>query len=288
MKRRTDPLTVLLGVLGILVFAFLFLPIVVILVYSFNNGTLLAAWRGFGFDAYSAAAGNSVIRGAVLTSLTAAAGSALLATVLGTLGGIALARSSLAQSKSVKFWAIGLTVLLGLTMVTPEIVDAVSLLPWFVSLGTDLGITPLNNGLLRLVIAHSVVSIAIVTFIVRARMQGVDQSLEEAAEDLYASRWHAFWQVTFPIAAPGILAGALMSFTISLDNTIVSSFVQVPGTTPWPVYIFSSLKVGLKPEVAAVSAVMFLLTLLALAVVAIVLRRTGGSTKEIAATMTGG
>ncbi len=288
MKRRTDPLTVLLGVLGILVFAFLFLPIVVILVYSFNNGTLLAAWRGFGFDAYSAAAGNSVIRGAVLTSLTAAAGSALLATVLGTLGGIALARSSLAQSKSVKFWAIGLTVLLGLTMVTPEIVDAVSLLPWFVSLGTDLGITPLNNGLVRLVIAHSVVSIAIVTFIVRARMQGVDQSLEEAAEDLYASRWHAFWQVTFPIAAPGILAGALMSFTISLDNTIVSSFVQVPGTTPWPVYIFSSLKVGLKPEVAAVSAVMFLLTLLALAVVAIVLRRTGGSTKEIAATMTGG
>lgn len=288
MKRRTDPLTVLLGVLGILVFAFLFLPIVVILVYSFNNGTLLAAWRGFGFDAYSAAAGNSVIRGAVLTSLTAAAGSALLATVLGTLGGIALARSSLAQSKSVKFWAIGLTVLLGLTMVTPEIVDAVSLLPWFVSLGTDLGITPLNNGLVRLVIAHSVVSIAIVTFIVRARMQGVDQSLEEAAEDLYASRWHAFWQVTFPIAAPGIIAGALMSFTISLDNTIVSSFVQVPGTTPWPVYIFSSLKVGLKPEVAAVSAVMFLLTLLALAFVAIVLRRTGGSTKEIAATMTGG
>ena len=268
MKRRTDPLTVLLGVLGILVFAFLFLPIVVILVYSFNNGTLLAAWRGFGFDAYSAAAGNSVIRGAVLTALTAAAGSALLATVLGTLGGIALARSSLAQSKSVKFWAIGLTVLLGLTMVTPEIVDAVSLLPWFVSLGTDLGITPLNNGLVRLVIAHSVVSIAIVTFIVRARMQGVDQSLEEAAEDLYASRWHAFWQVTFPIAAPGILAGALMSFTISLDNTIVSSFVQVPGTTPWPVYIFSSLKVGLKPEVAAVSAVMFLLTLLALAFVA--------------------
>lgn len=288
MKRRTDPLTILLGSLGLLVFVFLFLPIVVILIYSFNTGTLLAAWRGFGSDAYSAAAGNSVIRGAVMTSLTAAAGSALLATVLGTLGGIALARASLAQAKSVKFWAIGLTILLGLTMVTPEIVDAVSLLPWFVSLGTDLGITPLNNGLLRLVIAHSVVSIAIVTFIVRARMQGVDQSLEEAAEDLYASKWHAFWQVTFPIASPGILAGALMSFTISLDNTIVSSFVQVPGSTPWPVYIFSSLKVGLKPEVAAVSAVMFLLTLLALAFVAIVLRRTGGSSKEIAATMTGG
>lgn len=288
MKRRPDPLTILLGSLGLLVFVFLFLPIVVILIYSFNTGTLLAAWRGFGFDAYSAAAGNSVIRGAVMTSLTAAAGSALLATVLGTLGGIALARASLAQAKSVKFWAIGLTILLGLTMVTPEIVDAVSLLPWFVSLGTDLGITPLNNGLLRLVIAHSVVSIAIVTFIVRARMQGVDQSLEEAAEDLYASKWHAFWQVTFPIASPGILAGALMSFTISLDNTIVSSFVQVPGSTPWPVYIFSSLKVGLKPEVAAVSAVMFLLTLLALAFVAIVLRRTGGSSKEIAATMTGG
>ncbi|WP_394941412.1 ABC transporter permease [Psychromicrobium sp. YIM B11713] len=283
MKQRTDPIKLLLAALSILVFLFLFLPIVVILIYSFNNGTLLAAWNEFGFDAYAAAAKNSVIRGSVITSLLAAAGSALLATVLGTLGGLALARA-----KSQKLWVILLTAILGLTMVTPEIVDAVSILPWFVTLGTDLGISPLNNGLVRLVIAHTVVAIAVVTFIVRARMKGIDASLEEAAEDLYASKWHAFWQVTFPIAAPGILAGALMSFTISLDNTIVSSFVQVPGSTPWPVYIFSSLKVGLKPEVAAVSAVMFVLTLLALAVVALVLRRSGESSKDIAATMTGG
>lgn len=283
MKSRTDPVRVLLASFSALVFLFLFLPIVVILIYSFNNGTLLAAWNEFGFDAYAAAAKNSVIRSSVITSLLAAAGSAVLATVLGTLGGLALAKAT-----SKRLWVILLTLLLGLTMVTPEIVDAVSILPWFVTLGTDLGISPINNGLVRLVIAHTVVAIAVVTFIVRARMQGIDSSLEEAAEDLYASKWHAFWQVTFPIAAPGILAGALMSFTISLDNTIVSSFVQVPGSTPWPVYIFSSLKVGLKPEVAAVSAVMFLLTLLALAVVALVLRRSGESSKDIAATMTGG
>lgn len=283
MKSRTDPVRVLLASFSALVFLFLFLPIVVILIYSFNNGTLLAAWNEFGFNAYAAAAKNSVIRSSVITSLLAAAGSAVLATVLGTLGGLALAKAT-----SKRLWVILLTLLLGLTMVTPEIVDAVSILPWFVTLGTDLGISPINNGLVRLVIAHTVVAIAVVTFIVRARMQGIDSSLEEAAEDLYASKWHAFWQVTFPIASPGILAGALMSFTISLDNTIVSSFVQVPGSTPWPVYIFSSLKVGLKPEVAAVSAVMFLLTLLALAVVALVLRRSGESSKDIAATMTGG
>lgn len=283
MNRRTDSVRVLLSIFSVLVFGFLFLPIVVILIYSFNNGTLLAAWNEFGFNAYAAAAKNSVIRSSVITSLLAAAGSAIVATLLGSLGGLALARAT-----SKRLWAILLTVLLGLTLVTPEIVDAVSILPWFVTLGTDLGIAPINNGLVRLVIAHTVVAIAIVTFIVRARMQGIDSSLEEAAEDLYASKWHAFWQVTFPIAAPGILAGALMSFTISLDNTIVSSFVQVPGSTPWPVYIFSSLKVGLKPEVAAVSAVMFLLTLLALAVVALVLRRSGESAKDIATTMAGG
>jgi len=136
-------------------------------------------------------------------------------------------------------------------------------------------------------VAHTVMSVAVVTFIVRARMQGTDMALEEAASDLYASSWNRFWQITLPIAAPGILAGALMSFTLSLDNTIVSSFVQVPGNTPWPVYIFSSLKVSLRPEIAAVSTIMLLLTLVALAVVALVLRRFGESSTDIAKTIAG-
>ncbi|MET0725726.1 MAG: ABC transporter permease [Leifsonia sp.] len=279
-RRRIDGVRVGLTIWGVIVFAFLFLPIIVMFVYSFNTGRLLASWQGFGFSAYTSAWQNPIIVGSVITSLSAAVGAAVVSTVLGTLGGIALARSR-ASSLSVLI-ATGILVI---TLFTPEIVDAVSMLPWFVSLGTDAGIGLFNNGLVRLVLAHAVLSVAVVTFIVRARMQGLDASLEEAAADLYATPWRRFTQITLPVASPAIWAGALMSFTLSLDNTIVSSFVQVPGSTPWPVYIFASLRVGLRPEIAAVSTVMFLLTLLALAVVAYVLRRGDQSAEDIAKTL---
>jgi ABC-type spermidine/putrescine transport system permease subunit II len=265
---------------GVLVFGFLFLPIIVMIVYSFNTGRLLASWEGFGFDAYLSAIDNPIIRGSVMTSIGAAVGAAIVSTILGTLGGIALARSRVGSLS-----VLLATGLLGITLFTPEIVDAVSMLPWFVSLGTDAGISPLNNGMVRLVIAHAVLSVAVVTFIVRARMHGLDASLEEAAADLYATPFRRFLQITLPVASPAIWAGALMSFTLSLDNTIVSSFIQVPGSTPWPVYIFSALRVGLRPEIAAVSTAMFLLTLFALFVVAMVLRRSDQSPEEIAKTL---
>jgi spermidine/putrescine transport system permease protein len=281
-RRSWDPISIGLRLWGIVVYAFLFLPIVVIVAYSFNTGRILAAWQGFGFGAYTSAFNNIMIRNSVLTSLQAAAGAAVLSTVLGTLGGLALARSRHGSR-----WAAALTAILAVTLVTPEVVTGVSLLPWFVTLGADAGFLPMNIGLVRLVVAHTVMSVAVVTFIIRARMQGTDLRLEEAAADLYAGRWNAFRQITLPLAFPGILAGALMSFTLSLDNTIVSSFVQLPGSTPWPVYIFSSLKVGLRPEVAAVSTLMLALTLVALGVVAFVLRRTGSDSREIASTLAG-
>ncbi|GAB3402941.1 ABC transporter permease subunit [Schumannella luteola] len=279
-RRRRDGVSVGLTVWGVLVFAFLFIPIIVIIAYSFNTGRLLATWQGFGFDAYGAAWENPVLRASVITSLQAALGAAVLSTILGTLGGLALARSKVKAK-----WVLWATGLLTITLFTPEIVDAVSMLPWFVSLGTDFGIAPFSNGMVRLVVAHSVLSVAVVTFIVRARMHGMDESLEEAAADLYAPPLRRFFQITLPVASPAIWAGALMSFTLSLDNTIVSSFVQVPGATPWPVYIFSALRVGLRPEIAAVSAVMFVLTLLALVVVGLVLRRGGQSAEEMAKTL---
>ena len=279
-RKRRDGVRIGLTVWGVLVFVFLFLPIVVMLAYSFNTGRLLATWQGFGFTAYTSAWASPVIRGSVFTSLEAAVGAAAVSTILGTLGGLALARSRVKAN-----WVIWATVLLSITLFTPEIVDAVSMLPWFVSLGTDFGIGIFSNGLVRLVTSHAVLSVAVVTFIVRARMQGMDESLEEAAADLYAPPLKRFWQITLPVASPAIWAGALMSFTLSLDNTIVSSFVQVPGSTPWPVYIFSSLKVGLRPEIAAVSTVMFILTLVALAVVALVLRRGGANAEEMAKTL---
>ena len=278
-KPLTDRL---LSAWGILVFIYLFLPIAVIVVYSFNNGTVLANFSEFGFKAYVNGLKNDVIVATVFTSLQAAVGSALVATFFGTLGGVALARA-----KTGLWWAVGLTVVLGATLFTPEIVDGIAFLPWFVTLGVDWGLTPFNDGLFRLIISHAMFSMAVVTFIVRARLAGMNRQLEEASADLGANSWRTFRDVTLPIAAPGIFAGALMSFTLSLDNTILSSFVQLPGSTPWPVYIFAAVKVALRPEIAAVSTLMFLLTLVALGVCALALRRTGGSSTEIIKTMAG-
>ncbi|EKU47204.1 MAG TPA: ABC transporter permease [Micrococcales bacterium] len=279
--RRT-PTDIGLNVWGILVFIYLFIPIAVIIAYSFNTGRVLAAFRGFGLDAYITGLNNDIIISSVVTSLQAAVGAAIVSTVFGTLGGVALARAPKGA-----WWALGLTGLLALTLVTPEIVDGISFLPWFVTLGVDWGITPINNGLVRLIISHAMFSMAIVTFIVRARLAGIDTQLEDAAADLGATPWRRFRDITLPIAAPGILAGALMSFTVSLDNTILSSFVQQPGYTPWPVYIFSAVRVALRPEVAAISTVMFVLTLAALAFVGFVLRRAGSNSTEIIKTMAG-
>jgi ABC-type spermidine/putrescine transport system permease subunit II len=267
---------------GVLVFIYLFLPIAVIIAYSFNTGRILANFKGFGFKAYVAAINNDVIVSSVVTSLQTAVGCTVVATLLGTLGGIALAR---APKRSM--WAVGLTLLLGLTLMTPEIVDGISFLPWFVTLGVDWNIGPINNGLVRLIISHAMFSLAVVTFIVRARMGTVDKQLEEAGADLGASAWHTFKDITLPIAAPGILAGALMGFTLSLDNTILSSFVQQPGYTTWPVYLFAAVRTATKPEVAAMSTVMLVLTLVAMALVGLVLKRTGQSTSGIIKTMAG-
>ena len=281
-RKRSRLSNTLFHIWGVLVFLFLFTPILVIVVYSFNTGRILSNWKGFGFDAYTSAINNEIIVNSVITSLKAAFFSALLATVLGTLGGIALARA-----RKGAWWAMGLTGLLALTLTTPELVDGISFLPWFVTLGVDWGFSPVNNGMVRLVISHAMFSLAVVTFIIRARMGTVDKSLEEAGADLGANAWHRFKDITLPIATPGVMAGALMAFTLSLDNTILSSFVQQPGYTPWPVYIFAAVRVALRPEVAAMSTIMLVLTLVALGLVGLVLKKTGESASGIVKTMAG-
>jgi putrescine transport system permease protein len=271
----------LLAVWGVLVLLFLFAPILVIVVYSFNDGRLLIAWNEFGFAPYQALLDRPAIRSAVTVSLQVAVLSGLLATFLGTMAGVALAR----RPGRWTWWFIGLLLLVS---VTPEIVDAVSLLPWMVFLGQDAGLSPFDNGIVRLVVGHSLFSTAVVSYIVRARLVGIDESLEEASGDLYAPPLRTFRKVTVPLAMPAVLAGFLLSFTLSLDNTIVSAFVQVSGSTPWPVYVLSALRSGLRPEIAAMSTVMLVLTLVALGLVALVLKRSGDSATDIARTMGGG
>lgn len=280
--RHRQPITDrLLRYVSVLVYLFLFTPVVVIFIYSFNNGRLLAAFQEFGFDAYTSLWKKPAITSSVIVSLKVSILGALVATVLGTLGGIALARR---PGK----WAVGFIVLLLLVAVTPEIVDAVALLPWLVYLGQDAGLSVFNDGLTRLVIGNSLFSIAVVTYLVRARLVGMPVGMEEASADLYAPPLRTFRRVTLPLAMPAVLAGLLLSFTFSLDETIVSSFVSVSGSTPWPVYVLSSVRSGMRPDIAAVSTLMLLLTLASLAVIALVLKRSGDSTTQIASTIAGG
>ncbi|BDZ65165.1 putrescine ABC transporter permease PotI [Agromyces mangrovi Wang et al. 2018] len=265
---------------SVLVFGFLFVPIIVIIVYSFNTGRLLVSWDGFGIDAFLTIFQKPAIQNAVMVSIQSGIIAATIATTLGTLAGIAMA------SRPGK-WVAWFLVLLLLVSVTPEIVDAVALLPWLVTLGQDFGLTLFNNGIARLVVGHTLFATAVVSYIVRARLAGLDAQLQEASADLYAPPLKTFFKVTLPLAMPAVLAGFLLSFTLSLDNTIVSAFVQVSGATPWPVYVLSAVRTGLRPEIAAVSTLMLLLTLVALAFVAYVLRRAGDSATQIARTMTG-
>ncbi len=275
----TDWVRPLLGAWAVAVYAFLFLPIAAIVAFSFNTGRALEVWSGAGLSAYTAAVGDQVVQDAIRTSVLAALGSALIATVLGSLAGITLARRP-------GRWRVVFVALVALVLVTPEIVTAIALLIWDVRLGTAWPV--FSNGLVRLWIGHSLFSAAVVTLIVRARMVGIDESLEEAAADLYAPPLRRFRQITLPLMMPAVVAGYLLAFSLSLDDTIISAFVNVAGSTPWPVYVFSAVRSVLRPEIAAISTLMLAVTLLAVALVAAVLRRSGATSHEVAQTLAGG
>lgn len=285
VKRRRDVVSVLLRIWGVAVYVFLFLPIVVIVIYSFNNGRSILTFGGVGLDGYRTGTTDPTILDAIKTSIVVASGTALIATVLGTAAGIALARRK-------GRWSILFLALVFLILVTPEIVDAIALLIWYVRIGGPFGptlkIPGVTFGILRLWVGHSLFATAVVTLIVRARLEGLEESLEEAAADLYAPPARRFREITLPLMLPAVLAGALLSFSFSLDDTIISSFVSVAGSSPWPVYVFSAVRNALRPEVASVSTLLLFLTLFAIACVALALRRGGQSGEEVAKTMTGG
>ena len=218
VKHRRDPVSVALRAWGIVVYMFLFLPILVIVIYSFNNGRTILNFDGIGLEGYRTGTTDPTILDAVKTSIAVAVGTALIATVLGSCAGIALARR---KGK----WTFPFMALVFLILVTPEIVVAIALLIWYVRIGGPFGpnvsIHGVSYGMLRLWAGHSLFAIAVVTLIVRARLAGLEETLEEAAADLYATPWRRFRQITLPLMMPAVLAGALLSFAFSLDDTII-------------------------------------------------------------------
>ena len=259
-----------------LVIVFLFLPLAFVVAHSFNDNRSMFVWSHFSTKWYSSMWDNEQMTEAVKSSFSAAAVAALVSVVLGTLAGITLARRP-------GRWTIWFLALVLLVLTTPEIVDATGMQLEFIQLGG-----PLRSGLFPLWVGQSIFSTAVVTLIVRARMAGMDESLEQAAADLFATPFTAFRQITLPLIAPAIFAGGLLAFTFALDNVIISDFVKAPGTNTFPTYVFGLARTVMKPEVASMATVLIGVTLLALVVAALILRRTGDDSSKIAATLTGG
>lgn len=258
------------------VIAFLYLPLVFVVAHSFNNNKALEVWSGFSTRWYREMWDNSLLTGSVRSSFGAAAIAALIAVLLGTLAGIALARRP-------GRWTVGFMAVVLLVLTTPEIVDATGMQLQFVGLG---GV--FRQGLVPLWIGQSIFSAAVVTLIVRARMQGMDESLEQAAADLFATPFTAFRQITLPLIAPAVLAGGLLAFTFALDNVIISDFVKAPGTNTFPTYVLGQVKTVRKPDIASMASVLLVVTLLAIVSAALVLRRSGDDSTKVVSTLTGG
>ena len=241
------------------VFAFLFLPIFVVVLYSFNGGRNLYVWTEFSTRWYGTALDSPRVLSALTVSLKSALINAAIAVALGVPAGIALARRKGA-------WVGPFLILLFVVLGTPELVSAIGQMIWFDRIG-------LYDGLTRLSIGHSLFNIAVVVLIVRARAEGLNEALEEAAADLGARPWRSFLDVTLPLMFPAVMASVLLSFTFSFDDVIISLFVQRPGTSTLPVHILSSFKPGLKGDVAAVVVITLLVSLIGVASAAVLLLR---------------
>ncbi|MFT5549653.1 MAG: spermidine/putrescine transport system permease protein [Candidatus Azotimanducaceae bacterium] len=221
-------------------FAFLYLPILVVILYSFNSSKLVSVWGGFSLKWYVSALNNNNLLDAVQVSLTVA----IIATVISTTVAL-LAAMVLVRGKGVRFRKTSETIV-SLPLLLPEIVVAVAILIFFSNLG-------IANGMLKLIIAHSTFCIPFAFLPIRARLQGMSMHVEEASEDLYANKWTTFKRITFPMILPGVSSGAMLAFVISMDDFITSSMLNSGGSTTLPVYIFSLIRQGVTPELNAIS-----------------------------------
>lgn len=261
-SKRNSPLTT---VLALLVYLFLYAPIVVLIVYSFNSSRTNIVFEGVvnrgpcgPFYWYCELFKNDDVLDATRNTLTIALISTALATILGTMAALALQRHNF-RGKRISEGAIYTPV------VTPEIVMGIGILVFFSAvfgwINGALGLTGdsrLSMGLGTIIVAHVAFSMPFVLLVVRARLVGFDPSLEEAAKDLGANEWTTFRRVTFPLIAPGVVAGAMLAFTLSLDDFIITFFTSGPGSTTLPIYVYGLLRRIVTPEVNALSTIWIL------------------------------
>ncbi len=237
-----------LPILAGLGFVFLYAPIVALVVFSFNESRLVTVWAGFSTRWYVALFTDRQILNAAWVSLQIAVASATLASILGVLAALVLARFGRFR---------GRLLLTGMTtapLVMPEVITGLSLLLLFVSMEQLIG-WPAGRGKLTVIIAHTTFCLAFVAVIAQSRLRDMDKSLEEAAQDLGAGPVRVFFDVTLPVIAPAIVAGWLLAFTLSLDDLVIASFVSGPGASTLPMVVFSKVRLGVSPDVNALATI---------------------------------
>lgn len=262
MKRRP---TFLISVM-IFGFAFFYIPILSMIVYSFNASRLATVWGGFSTKWYVALFTNDKVIDALILSLKIALVSATIATILGTMSGIVLARYT-------KFR--GRTLFSGLVtapLIMPEVITGISLLIFFILLGNWIG-WPASRGFTTITLAHITFSAVFVTTIVHARMLQADRAIEEAAMDLGSRPWQVMFDITLPVISPAILSGWLLAFTISLDDVVITAFTTGPGSTTLPLLIWSKVKLGVTPDINALATLMVVTVGLAVVAAGIIMNR---------------
>lgn len=240
-----------------LVFFFFYAPIVVLIIFSFNSGRYVSEWDGFSLRWYATLFQNEAIAAALKNSLIVGFSSTVIATLLGTLVALGMERYNFRGKLSMDST-------LYLPIIIPDISMAVMLLLFFVqafNLLSRIGIQ-MSLGLGTIILAHVAFNISFVAVVVRARLADFDRSLEEAARDLYANEWETFRHITLPLIFPGILGGALLAFTLSLDDFVITFFTSGTGSTTLPLRIYSMVKTGVTPEINALSTLMLAASML--------------------------
>ncbi|WP_427025657.1 ABC transporter permease [Aureimonas ureilytica] len=257
MKRGLSSFNLVSLVFG---FAFLYLPILLLVIYSFNASQLVTVWGGFSTRWYAALLGNRLFLDAAWVTLRVAVLSATLATILGTLAAMALVRHARFP---------GRTLLSGMVfapLVMPEVITGLSLLLLFVAVDFD-------RGFWTVTVAHTTLTMCFVAVVVRSRLVSFDRSLEEAAQDLGCPPGKAFLLVTLPVIWPAVAAGWMLAFTLSLDDLVIASFTSGPGATTLPMRIYSQVRLGVTPEINAISTIMIAVVALGVIAAALFNRR---------------
>ncbi len=257
---------------AVLVYLFFYAPIALLVLYSFSDDELVGRWGGFTLDWYRAFGENDEVQGALGVSIRVAIISTLISVVLGTMSALALERFRFRGQKI-------FDALLYLPVIIPDVTMAVMMLLFFTQgislLDSILGIQ-ISKGIATVALSHIAFSISFVSIVVRARLAGMNEKLEEAAQDLYASKWQTFRHVTFPLIAPGVIGGALLALTLSLDDVVITQFVAGPGSTTLPVYVFGLIRRGVSPLINAVSVVMLAASILLVLLSSLAQRARGG------------